>query len=60
MSETQPIRNRWVNRIFVILMVVAAFAAAIGGSIYLLGEAKEAGLQETVPADSSATEQPLP
>lgn len=56
MSDTQPIRNRTANRLLVILMVLAAFAAAIGGSLYLLNVAEEAQPAETVPADTVPTD----
>ena len=55
MPDTQPIRNRRLNRLFVILMVLAAFAAAIGGSLYLLSVAEEAHPSETMRADSTTT-----
>ena len=58
MSDIQPIRSRWANRLFVILMVLAAFAASIGGALYLLHVAEESPPAETMPADSTATSRP--
>ena len=56
MADTEPIRNRWANRLFVIFMVLAAFAASIGGALYLLRVAEESTPADAIPTQSSGNE----